>query len=130
MTQDQFFNEIISKAQGIPGVDLIYFLDSNLQIIKEHKNTETDNYIEPVSNVIKLESLPDKIGTVFYSTSFHTYTLLNESGLIIISKISNLGLYIVIIAGENEPADLINLLKICKEARSGFSSFSKETVYE
>lgn len=111
-------DEIIAKVQNVGGVDLIYFLDNTYQVIKEKRNNiETNNYLEQILNIIKLESITDELGTTFYSKVFHTYTLLNETGLVVISKISNLGLYMIVIAGENDPVDLINLLKICKEVR-------------
>jgi hypothetical protein len=42
---------------------------------------------------------------------------LNENGLIVFSKVADEGLYLVIIGGENDPVDLMNLLRIVKEAR-------------
>lgn len=117
--QNQFFDEIISKIQNITGVDVIYFLNKNCQIIKEHKITGTNNYTEEIIEVIKSESLLERVSKTFNSNLFHTYILLNEYGLIIISNLSNVDtIYMIIVAGENEPVDLIKLLKICKETRS------------
>ena len=57
-----------------------------------------------------------------FSDEFHTYSFLNEAGLMIISKLNNQeSVYMIIVAGENEPVDLLNLLKICKEARLSFN---------
>ena len=111
-------DEIIAKIKNITGVDLIYFLDTGLNLVrKEEKNTSSKDYLPQILNILKLESLANTIGNVFYSKRFHTYTLLNETGLMVISKISNPELYIVIVAGESEPVDLLSLLKTCKEIR-------------
>ena len=127
--QSQLIDEAIAKIEILTGVDIIYFLDANNQIIKEKNNTGSKNYLEQVLNLINQESTSDKIGTIFYSKPFHTYTLLNETGLIVISKItSTINLYMIVTAGENEPVDLINLLKICKEVSSGFQNMSKTNV--
>ena len=116
---NQIFDEVIEKIQMLKGIDLVYFLDSDYKVLKELKITEADNCLDQIKEIIKLESLSNKIGEAFYSKDFHTYTLLNESGLIVISKLSTSDtIYMVIIAGEDEPVDLINLLKICKETRS------------
>lgn len=116
------FDEVIEKIKDIAGVDLIYFIDNNYQIIKEHNNTGTDNYLHQISNILKSGPLFNKVSTTYYGDSFHTFTLLNETGLIVISKLTGEfeNLYMVIIAGEKEPIDLINLLKICKEIRTKF----------
>lgn len=113
--QTQLFDEAIVKLKNIEGVDLIYFLNENYEIVKEHRITESNDYLEQVLNIIK--SNFNSLATPLNSNQFHTYTLLNEAGLVIISKIENL--YMVIIAGENDPVDLINLLKNCKEIRLG-----------
>lgn len=120
MDTNQFIDDIINKIKDLKGVDLVYFLDKTNQIIKEHKITGTNNYSEQIQSIIKSESLLENISRTFLdSKSFHTYTLLNESGLIIISRLAILeNLYMIIIAGEKEPVDLINLLKICKETQS------------
>lgn len=113
---NQFLDEVIKKIQMLKGIDLVYFLDSDYKVLKELKITEADNCLDQIKEIIKLESLSNKIGEAFYSKDFHTYTLLNESGLIVISKLSTSDtIYMVIVAGEDEPVDLINLLKICKE---------------
>lgn len=114
-------DEIISRLSKIAGIDHVYFLDKELNIIKEQGFKGTNNYLQEILNIIKSESLFEKISKNFYSSSFHTYTFLNENGLIVILKLHNkTDLYTVIIAGENEPVDLINLLKICKESRLNF----------
>lgn len=117
--QDQLIDETINKFQDIQGINIIYFLDKTFQLIKEQKITDTNNYLEQIISILKSEALSEKIASAFYSNSFHTLTLLNETGLIVISKVSIAEeLYIVIIAGEKEPVDLIKLLKICKEIRN------------
>lgn len=114
-------DEIISRLSKIAGIDYVYFLDKELNIIKEQGFKGTNNYFQEILNIIKSESLFEKISKNFYSSSFHTYTFLNENGLIVILKLHNkTDLYTIIIAGENEPVDLINLLKICKESRLNF----------
>ena len=117
--QDQLIDETINKFQTIQGIDIIYFLDKDFQLVKEQKNTDTSNYLEQIILILKSQALSEKIASTFYSNSFHTFTLLNEAGLIVISRI-NLSeeLYMIIIAGEKEPVDLIKLLKICKEVRN------------
>lgn len=110
-------DEIISKVQSVSGVDVIYFLDKDYNIVKEKKLAETQNYKDEVVNILKSESKFNSIGSTFLSNSFHTYTLLNEQGLIIITQVDYLNLSLIIIAGENEPVDLISLLRICKEIR-------------
>lgn len=120
MDTNQFIEDVIAKIKSLKGVDLIYFLDKNNQIIKEHKITDPNNYSEQITKILKSESLLETIGRTFLdSKSFQTYTLLNENGLIIISRLAILeNPYMIIIAGEEESVDLINLLKICKEAQS------------
>lgn len=116
--QNKFFDSIISKINNITGVDYIYFLDKESQIIKEYQFKGTNNYSEQISSIINSEQLLKKIGVNLYSKEFHTYTLLNENGLIVILKLpSQENIHMVVIAGESEPVDLINLLKICKESR-------------
>ena len=113
--QDQFFNESIEKIKNISGVDVIYFLKDR-QILKEHCNASGENYFEQIQNMLKSNS-------VLFSDEFHTCSLLNESGLIIILRLDSLeNLYMIIVAGENEPVDLLNLLKICKEVRGDFEN--------
>lgn len=120
MDTTQFIDEVIAKTKDLKGVDLIYFLDKNNNIIKEHKNTEKTYYLEEILNIIKSEELLKSLSSTFLdSKPFHTYTLLNENGLIVISKLAVLeNLYMVIIAGEEDPVDLLSLLKICKETQS------------
>ena len=109
---EQFLNESISKINNITGVDVIYFFKNNL-IVKEHHNSTAETYFEQVQNILKSD-----FRAIGSSSEFHTCSFLNESGLIIISKLSNIeGLYMIIVAGENNPVDLLNLLKICKEIR-------------
>ena len=118
--QTQFFDEVISKIKDIAGIDLVYFLNKNYEIIKEHKITpSSNNHHEQVIGIIKSEALLEKVSTTLNSNPFHTCTLLNELGLMVISKLSNMeNLYMITIAGENEAVDLIKLLNICKEIRS------------
>lgn len=114
-------DEIIAKVKDVAGVDVVYFLQNN-QIIKEHNNASNENYLTQVQEMLKSESFLKPIGSNLFSDEFHTCSLLNETGLMIISKFnSNEGLYMIIVAGENNPVDLLNLLKICKEARLSFS---------
>ena len=114
-------DEVIAKVKNVAGVDVIYFLKDS-QIIKEHNNTTNENYLEQVQNLIKSESLLKSIGSNLLSDEFHTYSLLNEAGLMIVSKLNNQeNLYMIIVAGENAPVDLLNLLKICKETRLSFN---------
>lgn len=123
--QGQLFDKVINNISQIPGVDIIYFLsneEGNFEIIQEFNKSNTSNYLEQISSILKAEPNFNNIGTTFYTKSFHTYTFLNETGLIIISKVTNdSNLYMIIIAGENEPVDLINVLKICKETRLAFT---------
>ena len=126
---NNFFEEVISKLQTVPGIDLIYFLGNSYQIFKEHKINNTDNYFQQILNIVKSEPFTDKTGTSIYKMPFHTYTLLNEKGLMVILKLIGAeDLYMIIIAGEKEPVDLINLLKICKESRQNYENFSKTNV--
>ena len=119
--QNQFFDHAINKIKGIPGIDYIYVLNQDLILIREKKINGNDNHLEEITTVLKSESLINKIATNSYSKPFHTYTFLNENGLVVILKLqSSDTFYIVVMAGENEPVDLINLLKICKEARFDF----------
>lgn len=118
-----YISETASTIQKVTGIDLIYFLDINFQIIKEHKIKETTNCIQEIKNIIKSAAELEKINTPLDQKPFHTMTFLNENGLLIIVKLgNNEGLYLVIIAGENEPVDLISLLKICKELRVKYTN--------
>ena len=113
--QDKIINEAISKVEILAGIDLVYFLDNNHQILKEKNNTNVHNYLQQILSIIN-NSKP----LATDSKPFHTYTFLNENGLIILTKITtseNESLYMITIGGEHEPVDLINLLKICKETR-------------
>ena len=122
--QDQFFNEIIVKVKDVAGVDVVYFFNGS-QIIKEHHNTESDNYLEQVQNIVKSDPLLKSVSSNLFSEEFHTYSFLNESGLMVISKLSDSeSLYMIIVAGENAPVDLLNLLKICKETRLSFNNLT------
>lgn len=114
-------DKIISDVVKLPGIDTTYILDSNYSIIKEKNISNAGNYLEQVLNIIKQEPVSNKIGSDVYSSNFHTYTLLNEAGLIVISKINTKeNLYMVVIGGQAKPVDLVNLLKICKKARDSF----------
>ena len=115
--EEQTLTNVISKIQAVSGIDVVYFLDNSYNLIKEKKLTETKNYIEEVINILKSNSKLNSVSSNFLSNSFHTCTFLNELGLIIIAKVDYLNLYLIVIAGENEPVDLLNLLKICKEIR-------------
>ena len=124
-TSEQLFSEAISQIRDIPGVDRVYFINEAKEIIKEHSNNQTDNYLEQVRNILNSESLLKPVSNKLYEDEFHTYSFLNEEGLIVISRLSNSeNLYMVVIAGENEPVDLLNLLKICKENRLNFQESS------
>ena len=103
----------------IAGIDTVYCLDENLQLLKEKNISSSNKYLEQVLNVLKSSK---NIDAKFYSKPFHTCTLLNENGLILISKVNvNNGVYLVVIGGENEPVDLISLLKTVKEIRTKIS---------
>ena len=122
---NNFLEEVISKLKTVTGVDLIYFLDSNHQIVKEHKTNNTDNYFQQVLNIVKSEALIPKTGELIYKKPFHTYTLLNEKGMMVILRLNGIeNLCMIIIAGEKQPVDLITLLKICKESRQHYENFS------
>lgn len=110
-------DDVITKVEKLHGVDLVYFLDENFQIIKEKNLTGIHNNLEQIVNIIKLESVTNLVGKNLYTKPFHTYTMLNEEGLIVISKIQDTT-YMVIIGGLNEPVDLINLLKIVRQKES------------
>ena len=114
-------DEVIGKIKDIAGVNIIYFLKDN-QIIKEHNNTADENYLEQVQAILKSDSFLQSISSNLFSDEFHTYSLLNEEGLMMISKLNKSeNLYMIIVAGENEPVDLLSLLKICKETRLSFN---------
>ena len=114
--------EVIPKVKDIAGVDVVYFLKNN-EIVKEHKNTSSENYFTQVQNILKSDFLLKSISSNLFSDEFHTYSFLNEVGLMIISKLNDQeNLCMIIIAGENEPVDLLNLLKICKETRLSFQN--------
>ncbi len=121
--QNQIISEIINKTQKISGIDVVYFIDNNFEIIKEEKKTNCSNYLPEVKNIVKsnLANI-ESIAQDFSLKSFHTYTFLNENGLILVSHLHPKNLHMIIVAGENEPADLISLLKICKEARMSFQN--------
>ena len=118
--QQEPIDEVINKTQNLQGIDLIYFLNKNYEIVKEKRKSNAPDYLEQITNILKLGPGIENISQTFHSKSFQTLTLLNESGLIVISRLNfEENLYMVIIAGENEPVDLMALLKICKEAQSG-----------
>ena len=118
-----FINEVISSIKNVTGVDLVYFLDKNQQIIKEQRKFDVSNYHKEVLKLIESAASIEKANKSFYRQPFHTFTFLNEDGLLIIIKLDILeNLYMVVIAGENESVDLIGLLKKCKEARLKYQS--------
>lgn len=119
--QNQLIGEAVSKLEKLAGVNHIYFLNNDLQTINEKKITGNNNYLDQIKNILSSEKLFKNVQSAFYEKEFHTFTLLNESGLIIISKLGEY-LYLIVIAGENEPVDLINLLKTCKESRKKFNN--------
>ncbi len=124
-----YISETTSTIQKITGIDLIYFLDINFQIIKEHKLKEVTNCIQEIKNIVKSAMELKETNTPLYKKPFHTMTLLNENGLFIIVKLGDTeGLYLVIIAGESEPVDLIGLLKICKELRVKYTNTLMESL--
>ncbi len=111
-------NEVISSVKNVTGIDLVYFLDKNQKIIKEQKYYNINNYYNEVLQLIKSTASIEIASKSFYTHPFHTFTFLNEDGLLVITKLDNLeNLYMVIVAGENESVDLISLLKKCKETR-------------
>ena len=121
--KESFFNELISKTKGLSGLDLIYLIDDSFQVTNIHKINDTSDYLNNITNLIKKQNSLEGVSKSLFSDDFHTYTLLNESGLILVSKLSSdENCYLVIIAGENNPVDLINLFKICKEARQKYMS--------
>ena len=100
----------------IAGIDTVYCLNDDLQLLKEKNISSSNKYLEQVLNVLKSSK---SIDARFYSKPFHTHTLLNENGLILISRVNiNNGVYLVVVGGENEPVDLIGLLKTVKEIRT------------
>lgn len=121
--KDRFINETSNKLASISGVNMFYFLDNNYQMIKSQISESSDSYLDSIISILKSEDLFNKLSNYFFSDAFHTYTILNESGLILITKLYNdENLYLVMIAGENTPVDLINLLRICKESRINYKS--------
>lgn len=115
---ENFLNEMVKKIKALKGIDLVYFLNGNSKIIKESRFTSANDYLDQILEIVNSEELLDSIASGKGLGSFHTYTLLNESGLIVISKITNpINVYMIIVAGEHEPVDLVGLLKICKEFR-------------
>lgn len=111
------FEKNLSDIINIPGVDLIYFLDSDYKISKSYKKNNVDFHLDEVKNVIKIES-GSKLSKDEPS-GFHTMSFLSENGLIIISKLCTQDKqYLIAIAGEREPVDLIKLLKCCKEMKT------------
>ena len=71
---NNFFEGSISKFSNITGIDIIYFVDNDYQIIKEQKINNTDNYFQQILNIVKLETLIDKTGTSVYEKPFHVLT--------------------------------------------------------
>ncbi len=111
---ETFFNDFITKIENISGIDYACLLYNSYQIVKEEKINDVQDYLSCIVNIIKEGN----------NSNFHTYTLLNESGLIILTKLSSEPFYLVIIAGENTSVDLISLFKACQEARSNFLSLN------
>lgn len=123
---DVFFSKAINTIKNIVGVNLVYFLDNNLQVVSSQQNSTHTNYLEQITNIVKSESL---LGNSSKTKPFYTYAFLNEYGVILVSKMDSNGeIYMVIIAGENEPVDLVSLLKICKETRQDFQNLTKSNV--
>ncbi len=115
---EELFNQVLDKVGNLSGINSIYLIDSNYRVTSSHNFTETNTYQENISTILKSKDLLNNISPNF-SEPFHTFTFLNESGLILITKLSESeNTYMVIIAGESDPVDLINLLKICKESRA------------
>lgn len=127
--KDRFINETSNKLGTVSGINVFYFLDNNYQIIKTQSDENSDNYLDSIISILKAEDLFNKLSNYFFSDTFHTYTILNEAGLILITKLYNdENLYLVLIAGENTPVDLINLLRICKESRLNYKSTSEASI--
>lgn len=127
--KDIFLEDISNRLSTVSGINMFYFLDNNYQMIKSEAKDTSNNYLDGIVSILKSEDLFNKLSNYFFSDSFHTYTILNESGLILITRLcNNENLYLVIIAGENNPVDLINLLKICKESRINFKSTSEASA--
>jgi hypothetical protein len=121
--KESFFNELISKTKELSGLDVIYLIDDSFQVTNVHKVNDTSDYLNNIINLIKKQDSLEEVSKPLFSDNFHTYTLLNESGLILITRLSSdENCYLVVIAGENNPVDLINLFKICKEARQKYMS--------
>lgn len=113
--QNEFFDALLSKIDIIQGVDLICFLNKDFQVIREKNKSLIDLNVDNISNIIKSGIFNPENST--FSSPFKTCTLLNDNGLIIISKVSDkYDLYMVVFGGEKEPVDIINLLKLVKEA--------------
>ena len=123
-TNEHFLSDLISKMNTIKGINTVYFLDENKKPIKEFHYNETENYSNQIQELLHLEPLLNSVGSNLFQSELHTNYFLNEDGLIIISKVGS-NLYMIIIAGENEPADLMNLLKICKESRINYKMVSQ-----
>ena len=123
-TNEHFLSDLISKMNTIKGINTVYFLDENKKPIKEFHYNETGNYSNQIQELLYLEPLLNSVGSNLFQSELHTNYFLNEDGLIIISKVGS-NLYMIIIAGENEPADLMNLLKICKESRINYKMVSQ-----
>ena len=115
---NDFLDQQLNKIKTLPGINSLYLLGSDFEIHKEWINTPDSIYLEQVKNIIKSKCFEEFEGALNNPKPFHTFTFLNETGLIIITKLDFIGFpYLIVIAGENEPVDLINLLKICKETR-------------
>ena len=111
--EDRFLtmDNVLSLFCGIGGVDLAYLLDNNYNLLRQKQKSGKNNYLGEIQNIIKSTL---NIDGLLYQKPFHTYTLLNENGLIVISKLNNM--FLVVVGGENDPVDLIALLKSVKEA--------------
>lgn len=125
--QNQFLEGALNEISGLEGIDVVYALDGSNNVISEINNSGTGNYLSQVVKLISLESVSNEIGNSLYEKPFKTCTLLNEDGLMIITKIDlEDDIYIIIVAGEAEPVDLINLLRMVKELTNKYYSSIKE----
>ena len=122
---EHFLDDLISKMKNIIGIDTVYFLDENKNLLKEFHYNGQGNHLAQIQELFQLQPISNSLSSSFFQSELHTKYFLNEDGLIIISKLGS-NLYLVIVAGENQPADLLNLLKICKESRSNYESYLQQ----
>lgn len=123
---EHFLNDLISRMKSIAGIDTVYFLDENKKPLKEFHYNEQENYLTQIQELFRLQPVSDSISSSLFQSEVHTKYFLNEDGLIIISKLSS-NLYMAIVAGEDQPADLLNLLKICKESRINYQRYLQQS---